>query len=70
MQNRIIRTICGVCKKEHVTIDVINNSLSIKLKLLEVEELHTFELSKVSDLFSPYFSPAKNVHSYETRGTT
>ena len=42
LQNKIIRTMCGVRRNEHVA----NNILYTNLKILKIEELYFLEIAK------------------------
>ena len=75
LQNKIIRTMSGVRRNEHVA----NNILYTYLKILKIEELYFLEIAKfmylyhhnkLPELFSPYFNVVKNIHPHVTRSTT
>ena len=75
LQNKIISTIFGVRRNEHVA----NNILETNLEILKIEVFYFLEIAefmylnhhgKLSKLFSPHFNVTKNIHSHVTRSTT
>ena len=73
--NKIIRTLSGVRRNEHVA----NNILCTNLKILKIEKLYFLEIAKfmylyhhnkLPELFFPYINVTKNIHPHVSRRTT